>query len=108
MIGRRRLAGVGLLALSPAAALVASLASHTSTASAEARVSLAGSVPEWAVPAQREAPVPGSQLVDLAVYMSWRDPEEVTRLAEAVSDPRSSRYGHHLSAAEFRRLIGMD
>jgi subtilase family serine protease len=101
MIGRRRLAGVGLLALSPAAALVAALASHTS-ASAEARVSLAGSVPEWAVPAQREAPVPGPQLVDLAVYMSWRDPEEVTRLAEAVSDPRSSRYGHHLSAAEFR------
>jgi subtilase family serine protease len=101
MIGRRRLAGVGLLALSPAAALVAALASHTS-ASAEARVSLAGSVPEWAVPAQRQAPVPGSQLVDLAVYMSWRDPEEVTRLAEAVSDPRSSRYGHHLSAAEFR------
>jgi subtilase family serine protease len=46
--------------------------------------------------------VPGPQLVDLAVYMSWRDPEEVTRLAEAVSDPRSSRYGHHLSAAEFR------
>ncbi|MEA2672562.1 MAG: hypothetical protein QOG45_2782 [Chloroflexota bacterium] len=102
MIGRRRLGGMGLLALSPAAALVAALASHTSAAAAEVRVSLAGSVPEWAVPAQREAPVPGSQLVDLAVYMSWRDPEEVTRLAEAVSDPSSSHYGHHLGAAEFR------
>ncbi|MEA2671558.1 MAG: hypothetical protein QOG45_1778, partial [Chloroflexota bacterium] len=41
MIGRRRLGGVGLLAMSPAAALVAALASHTSAAAAEVRVSLA-------------------------------------------------------------------
>jgi subtilase family serine protease len=102
MIGRRRLAGLGLLALSPAAAVLTSLAGHRSVASAEVRVSLAGSVPEWAVPAQREAPVPGSELVDLAVYMSWRNPEEALRLAEAVSDPRSPRYGRHLGAGEFR------
>lgn len=102
MIGRRRLAGLGLLVLSPAAAVLTGLASHRSVASAEVRVSLAGSVPEWAVPAQREAPVPDSELVDLAVYMSWRNPEEAVRLAEAVSDPRSPRYGRHLGAAEFR------
>jgi subtilase family serine protease len=103
MSGRRRAGGFGLVALLPALTLITVLAAHATRASAEVRVSLADSVPGWAVPAQREeAALPAAQPVDLAVYMSWREPEEVTALAEAVSDPRSPRYGHYLSAKQFR------
>jgi subtilase family serine protease len=71
-------------------------------AAAATRVALTGSVPGWALPGRMVGPVPATQLVDLSVYMSWRDPARLAALAEAVSDPRSPRYGHHLSAAEFR------
>ncbi|MGH7746553.1 MAG: protease pro-enzyme activation domain-containing protein, partial [Candidatus Dormibacteria bacterium] len=102
MSGRRPRGGIGAVALLPALTLLTALAAHASSASAEVRVSLAGSVPGWAVPAQKEAPAPPAKLVDLAVYMSWRHPDEVVDLAQAVSDPRSPSYGHYLGAGEFR------
>ena len=102
MSSRPRAGGLGLAALLPLVTLLTALAAHASTAGAQVRISLPDSVPDWAVPAGAEEPAPPAELVDLAVYMSWRDPAEVSALAEAVSDPASERYGHYLSARDFR------
>jgi subtilase family serine protease len=102
MSGRRRAGGVGLAAALPALTLLTALAAHASNVAAGVRISLPDSVPDWAVPAAAGTPAPASELVDLAVYMSWRHPDEVTALAEAVSDPSSDRYGHYLGARAFR------
>lgn len=102
MRGRGRAGGVALAAAVPALALLTALAAHASSATAGVRVGLPDSVPDWAVPAAAGTAAPASELVDLAVYLSWRHPDEVTALAEAVSDPASDRYGHYLSARDFR------
>jgi subtilase family serine protease len=105
---RRRAGGLGLAGLLPALTLLAAVAVHSSSAAAGVRISLPDSVPDWAVPADAGAPAPSQELVDLAVYMSWRDPDDVTALAEAVSDPESPRYGHYLSARDFRERFSPD
>ncbi len=104
----RRAGGARLAALVPALTVLSAVAVHTSGAAAQARVSLADSVPGWAVPAHREAAVPAGRLIDLAVYMSWRHPDEVAELATEVSDPHSPRYGHYLDARRFRERFAPD
>lgn len=104
----RRAGGAWLAAMLPAFTVLSAVAVHASRAAAEVRVSLAGSVPGWALPAHRDASVPAGRLIDLAVYMSWRHPRDVAELATEVSDPHSPRYGHYLDARRFRERFAPD
>ena len=94
---RRPVAAAAVVALFVAAAPAG--AART----ADPRVPLVDSVPEWAHRAARVGDVADDAVVDLQVVIPWRDPSGVRRLATAVSDPASPSYLDHVDAVEFRR-----
>ena len=63
---------------------------------------LAGSKPSWANSKNLVGPADPSQNVGFRVYLGWQDDAAVQALAQAVSDPANSSYGHYLSPAQFR------
>jgi subtilase family serine protease len=66
-------------------------------------VALAGSVPSWANSSAVTGAATGSSPVGFRVYLGWNDPNAVTALARAVSDPSSPSYGHYLTPQQFRQ-----
>jgi subtilase family serine protease len=95
--GLRRAAFVvaaGVLAVPVAAGQAASAAPAN-------RAALPDTVPAWASPANASgAPAPSSRL-SLQVNLKTRDQAGAERLAYAVSDPSSPRYGRYLTPAQF-------
>ncbi len=63
---------------------------------------LAGSKPPWANSKNLVGPSDPSQNVGFRVYLGWQDDAAVQALAQAVSDPANSSYGHYLSPEQFR------
>jgi subtilase family serine protease len=78
-------------------------ASATTEAAQGGRAVLSGSTPPWATPANQVAATDSSTDVGFRVYLGWTDPAAAAALAAAVSDPKSSSYGHYLSPAQFRK-----
>jgi subtilase family serine protease len=62
---------------------------------------LAGTRPVWATAANQQGSVAGGASIDFTVYLRMRDNAGAHALAQAVSTPGSSEYGHYLSAGEF-------
>jgi subtilase family serine protease len=87
------------------AAAVLTLVMSGSLVAAQAssgRTALPGNKPSWASPKNLVGPANPNQDVGFRVYLGWRDEAAVQAFAEAVSNPRSSSYGHYLSPAQFR------
>ncbi len=74
-----------------------------SPAFAATRTTLPGSVPSWAKSANFVAAANPTSIVGFRVYLGWRNSAGATALAQAVSDPRSSSYGHYLTPSQFRQ-----
>ncbi|MHB8399689.1 MAG: S53 family peptidase [Candidatus Limnocylindrales bacterium] len=97
------------VALGRAASLVASLAligaavGTTAAAPPSGRATLAGSVPTWASAANFKGSTTPTDSVGFRVYLGWSDPVGAAAFAAAVSNPRSSSYGHYLTPAQFRQ-----
>jgi subtilase family serine protease len=67
----------------------------------DSRVSLPGSVPAWAAAADLAGSPPPGASVTINVGLALHDADAASKLALAVSDPRSSSYGHYLTPAQF-------
>ena len=65
------------------------------------RTTLHGSAPGWAKQGNLVGAADPAGTVGFRVYLGWNDGAEA--LAKAVSDPRSSSYGHYLTPTEFRK-----
>ncbi len=97
-IARRRASSVGV-ALAGTAVMAALVAVPAGAAPATQKT-LPGSVPSWAKAGSLVGAASPSGHVGFRVYLGWRgDPSAID---QAVSTPGNSRYGHYLSAAQFR------
>jgi len=83
--------------------VVATLLGGTAVAAPSGRAILAGSVPPWASATSFKQAADPSANVGFRVYLGWQNEAAATALAQAVSDPRSSSYGHYLTPAQFRQ-----
>jgi subtilase family serine protease len=82
--------------------MVAALLGGTAVA-ANGRSVLAGSVPSWARASNFKGTASPTGIVDFRVYLGWRNEAGAAAIAAAVSNPRSSSYGHYLTPAQFRQ-----
>jgi subtilase family serine protease len=71
------------------------------TNAASDKTTLHGSAPSWAKQGNFVGAADPAGTVVFRVYLGWSSDAEA--LAKAVSDPKTSSYGHYVSAAEFRR-----
>jgi hypothetical protein len=76
---------------------------HAKNAIASDRTILPGSIPSWANAKNNVGPADPSSIIGFRVYLGWNNPSAVQALAEAVSDPHSSSYGHYLTPDQFRQ-----
>jgi subtilase family serine protease len=67
------------------------------------RATLLRSAPGWANSKNYAGPANQNDDIGFRVYLGWNNPSAVADLAQAVSDPRSSSYGHYLTPAQFRQ-----
>jgi subtilase family serine protease len=74
-----------------------------SQAASSDRAVLAGSVPAWANSQHVAGTASPSGVVGFRVYLGWQNVAAAESLARAVSDPRSTSYGHYLTPAQFRQ-----
>ena len=85
------------------ALLVSTLAASSVNAAPSGRAALAGSVPPWATAASFKQAADPTASVGFRVYLGWQNDSAAAALAQAVSDPHSSSYGHYLTPAQFRQ-----
>jgi subtilase family serine protease len=78
------------------------LASFGTSVDASSRSLLAGTKPAWATSTALVGHASSTQTVGFRLYLGWRNADAATALAKAVSNPKSSSYGHFLSSAQFR------
>jgi subtilase family serine protease len=67
------------------------------------RTTLVGSAPSWANSKNYKGAADASADIGFRLYLGWSNPSAVQTLAQAVSDPHSSSYGHYLTPAQFRQ-----
>ena len=67
------------------------------------RAVLNGSTPAWANSQNFVATADPGTDVGFRVYLGWNNPDAVTALATAVSNPSSASYGHYLTPTQFRK-----
>jgi subtilase family serine protease len=67
------------------------------------RTTLHGSAPGWAKQGNLVGAADPGGTVGFRVYLGWNDAAGAEALANAVSVPSSSSYGHYLTPSEFRR-----
>ncbi|HEX6480019.1 MAG TPA: S53 family peptidase, partial [Ktedonobacteraceae bacterium] len=72
-------------------------------ATASGRTTLVGSAPSWANSKNYKGAADSSAYIGFRLYLGWSNPSAVQALAQAVSDPHSSSYGHYLTPAQFRQ-----
>src|SRR5438552_2190255 len=66
------------------------------------RAPLPSGRPSWATPDRLQRMAGPTGRVDLQIYLGLRDRDAALAELQAVSDPRSPRYGRFLSTEEFR------
>ncbi|MDX6228218.1 MAG: hypothetical protein QOI76_1608 [Frankiales bacterium] len=92
----------GLVATTAAAVgLAIGLPAGASAAPAAPRVQV-DSAPSWTARTATTGAVPGSTLLRLTAVLKLRDAAGATKLALAVSDPKSASYRHYVSPAAWR------
>ncbi|MBC7595665.1 MAG: serine protease, partial [Kineosporiaceae bacterium] len=93
-----------IASLTTCAALASvSLTAGVSAAGTEGgRTVLPGGQPAWATSQALRSSAPGSDYVNIRVYLTWRDEAAAQQAAQAVSTPGSASYRHFLTPAQFR------
>ncbi len=90
------------LAVLTAAALPTALVVHTASAQPSAsRSSIPGTAASWTSHARVVGSPRPAQAIDFNVVLKLHHAAQAEALARAVSNPKSTRYGHYLSAARF-------
>ena len=77
------------------------IANSAFSAPSGGRTTIAGSTPSWAQTAPAVGAPSASTRISFNVVLPLRDAAGAAQVAAAVSDPKSSSYGHYLSAASF-------
>ena len=72
-------------------------------AAPSARATLTGNVPPWAAAVNFKSAASSTDQIAFRVYLNWQNPSQVEALAQAVSDPTSSKYQQYLTPAQFRQ-----
>ena len=85
------------------AVLATALTAGSVSAAPSGRATLAGSVPPWATSANFKQAADATGTVGFRVYLGWTNEQGAIAAAQAVSNPRSSSYGHYLTPAQFRQ-----
>jgi subtilase family serine protease len=98
---RPRLSLKTVAVLGVSALAVPVMISSSFAADSPSRVSVAGSLPDWVATAHQTGTPSASTKLSVDVVLPLRDSAAAERLALSVSDPKSSAYGHYLSAAQF-------
>jgi subtilase family serine protease len=70
-------------------------------AGGSSRVAVRGSVPAWATPKNLHGVANARGTMDIHVLLGWRDTKGLAAYVRSVTNPKSSGYGHYLSAAAF-------
>jgi subtilase family serine protease len=84
-------------------AVVLASSALSAHATPSGRMTLQGSVPSWANARNYQGAADPTADIGFRVYLGWNNPSAVESLAQAVSDPHSSSYGHYLTPAQFRQ-----
>jgi len=100
-LGRRALARRTAIAFGVAALFVPLLVSNASGAPSGSRFTLSGSRPSWTPSAAVVGSPTAATKINFNVVLRLRDATGAAKLAAAVSDPNSPRYGQYVTAAEF-------
>ena len=95
VIARRALVLVG------AAVLTVPFAASSAYAATSSRATIAGSTPSWATTGRVVGSPSASTRITFNVVLPLRNAAVADTLAAAVSNPKSSSYGHYLTAAQF-------
>ncbi len=98
---RQLLVRRALVTLGATALVVPFLGAAGASADPGARVTVPGTVPAWAQPAQATGSVAGSDPVSFTVALPLRDAAGADRLAQDLSNPNSASYGNYLTPAQF-------
>ena len=106
-------AGIMVAAVSPWRVGPAAAQEEAAGSAPGGRAVLPAYVPMWATPVAEDGsatadlgPAPAGAPVEARVYLAGRDPRGLAGYAAAVSDPRSSLYGHYLTSAAVQRRFG--
>ncbi len=86
-----------------ALALLLSMFMAVSAGAASNRTTLHGSAPAWANSKNYAGAADATASIGFRIYLGWNNPSATEALAQAVSDPHSSSYGHYLTPAQFRQ-----
>lgn len=103
MGNRRRLFGIVAALALVSFVMLGGFRLPAHAASSSGRTTLAGSIPSWANSKNYKGAADSSTNVGFRLYLGWSNPSAVQSLAQAVSDPHSSSYGHYLTPAQFRQ-----
>ena len=68
---------------------------------ASSRTPIPGTVPSWATSSAEQGHAPATAAVQARVYLSPRNPDQLTALVHEVSDPASPSYRQFLSPADY-------
>jgi len=82
-------------------ALLVPVLQGTATAAQPARAIVADATPSWAQPAAATGAPAASDQVAIRVGLKLRGGDAAQQLADSVSNPASSNYGHYLTPAQF-------
>jgi subtilase family serine protease len=89
----------------PTAIAVCAISLVTAAAASAAptgRIKLGGNLPAWAASAPRIGALPGSQQIDISVYLPWRNASSLDSFVAQVSNPHSAHYRQYLTPDQFR------
>jgi subtilase family serine protease len=97
----RRVIAWRALLLAGAAVLTVPFATGNAFAATGGRAAIAGSTPSWATSGRVVGSPAAAARITFNVVLPLRNGAAADKLAAAVSDPKSSSYGHYLSASQF-------
>jgi subtilase family serine protease len=98
---RRVTARRALVTIGAAVLTVPFIATSAFSAPSGARAAIAGTVPSWAKSSAAVGSPAASTQVSFHVVLQLRDAAGAAKLAQAVSSPKSSSYGHYLTPVAF-------
>jgi len=98
---RRATARRALVTLGAAVLIVPLVANSAYSAPSGTRSAIAGSSPTWAHSARVVGSPSASTRISFNVALPLRDAAGAAAVSAAVSDPKSSQYGHYLTASAF-------
>ncbi|WP_370381405.1 cell wall-binding repeat-containing protein [Catenulispora sp. GAS73] len=70
------------------------------------RVAIGGTQPAWATPATEKAAVPATQTISTRIFLAGQNADQLSSLAQSISDPSSGNYHKYLTPAQVKSEFG--